>query len=345
MDYADTLEQSGEYLRLALKHMGQHRIPVDPVNYAVWYEYASGQNVPLRATIEDHLKQNKPITPEVNQHLFKNFVAGKDKPLIQKTLGVIRWILGEIAKTISSAYGKTSNYGKLLESYTEQLQDDIDLNKIRKLVSGLTAETKTMIKSSGALKDRLEETQKKVDVLRTELEQVKQKATTDALTGLANRRAFETTLEKEAEHAASASTPLCLLVIDIDHFKRINDTFGHLVGDKVLRITAGMIKDSIKGRDLAARYGGEEFIVLLPDTPLEGAETVAEQIRHGFETKQWKKKDSGEILGSVTVSIGVALYRPEEALETFFQRADTALYFSKENGRNRVTSEENYQPS
>ena len=126
----------------------------------------------------------------------------------------------------------------------------------RRIPSGLAAETKTMIKSSGALKDRLEETQKKVDVLRTELEVAKQKATTDALTGLANRRAFEAILEKEAKQAASAGTPLCLLVIDIDHFKRINDTFGHLVGDKVLNITAAMIKGFLKGRNLAARYGG-----------------------------------------------------------------------------------------
>ena len=340
MDYADTIEQSGEYLRLALKHMGQHCIPVDPANYAVWYEYASGQNQPLRATIEGYLKQNKPITPEVNQYLFKSFVAGKDKSLIQKTAHVIRSTLVEIAKTVSTAYGKTSNYGKLLESYTDQLQDDIDLKNIRKLVSDLATETKIMIKSNGALKDRLEETKKKVDVLRTELEEAKQKATTDALTGLANRRAFEAILKREAKQAASEATPLCLLVIDIDHFKRINDTFGHLVGDSVLNIAAGMIKDFIKGKDLAARYGGEEFIVLLPNTPLEGAVTVADQIRNGFETKQWKKKDTGEIIGSVTVSIGVSLYRSEETAETFIQRADKALYFSKENGRNQVTSEE-----
>lgn len=138
-------------------------------------------------------------------------------------------------------------------------------------------------------------------------------------------------------NANSEDLPLCLIVADIDHFKRFNDTHGHLVGDKILRTVASTIKDSIKGRDLVARIGGEEFAILLPNTPAEGGAILAESIRQIFDKMDLKKKNSGEPISPLTVSFGVTDYKKGESSEAFFHRADQALYRSKAKGRNRVT--------
>ena len=132
---------------------------------------------------------------------------------------------------------------------------------------------------------------------------------------------------------------LCLLIIDIDHFKKFNDVHGHIVGDEVLRFVAKNIQKLIRGNDYVSRFGGEEFTVILPKTPLLGAMTVAENIRTSFAKLKLERKGKSVQLGTITVSIGVAQYRPGESIETLIKRADQALYFAKNAGRNRVATE------
>src|SRR6185312_12323338 len=148
---------------------------------------------------------------------------------------------------------------------------------------------------------------------------------------------FEKLFEEYAAAARQGHTEMCLLMIDIDHFKNFNDEFGHLLGDEVLKIVARTLTEILKGRDVVARFGGEEFVAILPETPIEGAMKVADIIRGAIAGRELKRKDTGTSFGSITVSIGVARYRPEEdTLPTLIQRADTALYTSKHGGRNRV---------
>jgi diguanylate cyclase len=341
MSYSDSQEKSSEYLRLALKHMGRYGVPVDPINYAVWYEYVSGRNRQLKEAIEAHLKDSNDFTEEVNHCLYKNYIADEDRALMEKIRDEVRRILAEVLTEFTDAGGEISKYGKALENYTGQLLETVDAEKIKRIVSSLVSDTRTMGESSLLLRARLTETSNEIESLRMDLEKAKRQAKTDALTGLANRGAFETALAGEMDRSADSGKPLSLMFADIDHFKRINDTFGHLVGDKVLRTTAATLRSLTRGQDLVARYGGEEFVMILPDTPLEGAMTVAEKIRSEFEKKQWKRKDTGEPIGSITLSIGAALYRRGEAPEALIERADTALYAAKESGRNRVTSELN----
>ena len=133
--------------------------------------------------------------------------------------------------------------------------------------------------------------------------------------------------------------PICLLLADIDHFKTFNDTYGHTVGDQVLKLVARMLSQEIKGRDLAARYGGEEFTIILPDTALDGAVKLAQQLCAVLAHKELKNRESGKHFGQVTLSIGAALYRPGESPAQLINRADEALYRAKGKGRNRVISE------
>ncbi len=339
-EYTDTVEQSGEYLRLALDYMGQFSIPVDPVNYTVWYEYVSGRNNKLREEIDRFLKYPGRCTVKVCKDLYRRYIAEGQGDVVEEMRQEIRRILAEILKHIMDAGGEVSRYGEVLETYADELVDNLDADEIRNIVDRIILETKSMEESGARLKKRLMATTQEVEALRKDLEKVRKDATTDTLTGLANRRYFEEVLEREARDASALGKPLCLIMADIDKFKRINDTYGHLVGDKVLKITASMIKDSVKGRDLVARYGGEEFVIILSDTPIQGARTVAEKMREYFASTRMKRKDTGEFIGTVTLSFGVAKYRDGEPLEEFIQRADKALYVSKDNGRNLVTTEE-----
>ena len=139
--------------------------------------------------------------------------------------------------------------------------------------------------------------------------------------------------------AGKGNSPLCLMLLDIDHFKNFNDTYGHQTGDQVLRLVAMTLKSNIKGKDLAARYGGEEFVAILPETDLEGAIIVADNIRKAIQAKELLKRSTNEKLGRITASFGVAVFRPADTASTLIERADRCLYAAKHAGRNRVVSE------
>jgi diguanylate cyclase len=129
------------------------------------------------------------------------------------------------------------------------------------------------------------------------------------------------------------------MLTDIDHFKKFNDSYGHLTGDQVLRLVAGAVRQNVKGQDFTARYGGEEFAIILPDTTLHSATTVADHIRRTVMNKDLMKRSTGEHLGRVTVSIGIATLGPADSPQSLIERADVCLYAAKRSGRNRVIAE------
>lgn len=161
-----------------------------------------------------------------------------------------------------------------------------------------------------------------------------ERATVDALTGLYFRSFFERKLAEEAGRSRRTGAPLSVLMADVDHFKKFNDTYGHATGDDVLRLVARTIKGNIREADIAARFGGEEMLVLMPDTPLEGGEVLAERLRKAIESASQVGPGDEEL--HVTVSIGVACLGDEEEPQTMVERADAALYEAKHAGRNRV---------
>ena len=162
---------------------------------------------------------------------------------------------------------------------------------------------------------------------------VLQYATLDALTGLNNRRQFEVRLNQEIATTKRQRNPLCAMMIDIDFFKKVNDTYGHASGDSVLRTVASIIKEHLRESDIPSRYGGEEFAVLLPFTRIDEAKIVGERLRKAVEETP-VPIDKKNI--NVTISMGLAEFTPDESGDELFKRADKALYEAKESGRNRV---------
>ncbi len=176
------------------------------------------------------------------------------------------------------------------------------------------------------------------DSLRDNVQAAIELAVVDALTGLNNRRFLETHLAQALEKAARKGRPLSLMILDIDHFKAVNDTYGHDAGDEVLKVFARRIKRVLRGSDLICRLGGEEFVVVMPDTPLAIAERVAERVRAAVESEEFPIAPGGVRRIAVTTSIGIAERGQEADADALLQRSDRALYASKTAGRNRVTS-------
>jgi len=192
---------------------------------------------------------------------------------------------------------------------------------------------------SSALEANFLKTTKDLDQIKDSLKLAEQHSNTDALTGLANRRSLEGFLRTAQMSAMETGTPLSILMIDIDHFKKFNDTFGHQVGDQVLRLVARVMQENVRDCDLAARYGGEELMAILPGASLDACGEAAERIRRRISEARLTRRTTGEELTSVTVSIGVAQFRMGESADRMIERCDRALYQAKRSGRNRVTKE------
>jgi len=344
MHYCDSVEQSSEYLRMAISHMGRFQIPYDPTNYSVWYEYVSGKNERLRVDIDTLLSESKCITPELITRLYEKYIAIDEKMIMDRIRHELRIILDKILHHIADAKGQFKSFSDVIERYSQVLNHDLDIDSIAKVVDGILSESKNIVLSGANLQERLQASTDEVEKLSRNIEQIREQATTDLLTGIKNRRYLATVFAEESRMVNENGGDLCLIMADIDHFKRINDTHGHLMGDKVLKTTAEVLKDSVKGRDHVVRYGGEEFVILLPATPLTGALILADKICGYFKNLNWKRKDTSQFIGPVHLSFGVARYRQNETLESLIQRADRALYHSKRAGRCRVTCETDIDP-
>jgi diguanylate cyclase len=287
-----------------------------------------------------------PFAAEVTAELYQRYFDQVGHfNLLQETGGKLHYVVDQVRKLLDSAAGQTNNFGQTLDEFTTALgKDGSSGGQVRALLADLVQETQEMAGRNRALEERLNRASGEVTQLRENLEIVQREALTDGLTGIPNRKFFETRLREAARDAVDNDEPLSLLITDIDHFKRFNDTYGHQVGDQVLRLVARTLSDSVKGRDTPARYGGEEFVIILPQTRLKDARVVAEQIRANLTRRKIVGKDSRDEYGTVTLSFGAGQYRPGERLSDLIERADAALYHAKRTGRNRVATEDMVVP-
>jgi diguanylate cyclase len=240
---------------------------------------------------------------------------------------------------IDTAMAMANSYSGSLQAASGDLEIEMSPEAMKDMAMRLLKETRRMQDTNRKLESKLESSRDDIAALQRDLDEVRRESMLDPLTKIFNRKCFDEGLAHAMAEARRNGEPLSLMLVDIDHFKRFNDTYGHQTGDQVLRLVAMTLKSNIKGKDLAARYGGEEFVAILPSTDLDGAMIVADNIRKAIQAKELLKRSTNEKLGRITASFGVAAFAPDDTASSLIERADRCLYAAKHAGRNRVVAE------
>ncbi len=338
--FLESFDEAGEVSMEVAAKMAEHGIPANPMNCTVWYNYCGAGDPELVREIDHILADNGEFTPKRNEEIFAKFFVGADNEnWILRSSAELERQVDDISQNVKEASSNSINYGRKLAGYSADLPRGMK-NKIGAIVRRMLKETREMVAKNHQMEQRLRNSGKQIYMLRQTIKGIERETMTDPLTEIANRRCFDKKLLEETVRTSPGGSGVCLILCDIDHFKIFNDRYGHPVGDAVLKIVARCLDDSAKESGLAARYGGEEFAVILPDTKMDEAKSVAHKIRERLAKSELKNSKSGQRYGRITLSFGLAQYRVGETLADFVDRCDAALYHAKETGRDRVVSEQ-----
>ncbi len=307
------------------------------MSYALWYSYVSGDSPELRQAVDQQIARHGQLDEAATYGLYRRHVAEVDPQTAQRVADGFQKVLSGMAESAALAGDQTERFGHSLSRLSEQLEDCSQPPDLQEM----QATTREMQRAVARLQQRLDDSRREIAMLRDEVRRARHESLVDGLTGLANRRAFDQRLavllaEQQAGGPSQLAAP-CLLLTDIDHFKRINDSYGHAFGDQVIRAVAQVLQRHVPAAGLAARIGGEEFALLLPPVTLDEAGGLAEKVRATIAASRIRRHGESDALARVTVSLGLAPYRRGESAREFLDRADQALYASKESGRDRVT--------
>ena len=336
VEYATTIADR------AMRLMAQQSVPPTPANFAVWFEYALGSTIPLRKTIDILITGKRKFDAATNHELYITYVTPQAAP---NPLGDLPEQLSGLIATaqqfLNTAVTDNRNHMKALGEVSSEADATSDP---RAIISKLVDELSKATTRAATLEANFAATSEELDNIRDSLKAAEQRSNTDALTGLANRHSMDEFLRLAQIAAMEKDEALSVFLIDIDHFKKFNDDYGHQVGDQVLRLVAKVLQEGVREVDLAARYGGEELIAVLPGADLEACTTVAERVRRRIAEARLTRRATGKEIGSITVSIGVAQFRLAESADAMIERCDRGLYQAKRLGRNRTVTETELQP-
>ncbi len=324
----------------AIGYLKYNETPAIPRYYELWFTYAIGHNKQLSKAVKKILLEKSKLSVEDTENLYDTFLSAKKiKERVGEVGAQITTELKDVMTLIEDISNSTGTYGESLKVVGSQITNIDSKDQLKELVSALATATVKMAEKTENQEKKLQESYEQIHELNHVLEEIRVESMTDQLTELANRKKFDEFLAQTMADTNISGEELCLMIIDIDHFKKFNDTYGHQTGDQVLCLVAKTLESCVAKEHLAARYGGEEFAVILPNSNLEEAGKLAEQMRVSVMDKELYQRSTNESLGSITISIGISKYVTGETKEAFIERADKCLYGAKNSGRNNVKSE------
>jgi diguanylate cyclase len=337
LNYTESREHSAEILRVVLGHLGRHDAAFNPVSFALWYEYVAGINVPLAQALDPLLKTGVRLTDALVMQLFRAYIAPVDQQAVEQISGQFVRAMADMASSASRTGDDAGRFGAQLDGLELALKSAVG-EGLAPHVQQALKDTAGMRNSAQALQQQVLASGLKIEKLQAELGRVRDEALLDPLTRVLNRRGFDQHLSALLRQPQASGRSHCLIMIDIDHFKSVNDTHGHVTGDRVIQGMGEILRACGPTPACSvARYGGEEFAILVPDTTLEQSTALAESVLQRTKAMKIRNRKTQEVLLTVTVSAGVACMDPGDDADSLIARADAALYQSKQAGRDRVT--------
>ena len=333
MRYQQSREESAEILRRALQLMSPHPAGYHPLSYAVWYEHAADLNPQLTQDLEKLLASACILTDAEICRLHALYIAARDVETFELARRELRELIGRTEQDTADAETTVRRFSDCLQEAAQRL-DAHPEESVRALIGEVLAQARHVQSTLQGLHRQLAKQREEVVGVIERLERAQTEPLRDPLTGLNNLNGFRRAVD--GQDAPADLTQVAFLALDVDYFKRINDTHGHVIGDKVLVKIARILNEHLDSEDVAARVGGDEFVVLMPGKSLATAASLAEKIRSAAQRTLIVRPDGGQFAGEVTLSLGAATGRPGETLESLRHRADGALYEAKAAGRNRV---------
>jgi len=330
-------EPDAGLLKTIVPMMTRHAAGYHPISYAVWYEYARGSRPALCQSIDAALKGQARLTPALTYSLYSSHIVEPAEQVIMNARSGLLELVEQVKYAVHQTDEDTVRFDARLNEFKRDLAAATTVEDLGSQVSSMLAEIQRASSGFGTLSIHLDQTKGEVQRLTDELHRLREDALTDALSGLLNRRGFDSELRRLAPRQGSNDEALALIMFDIDNFKKINDSYGHQLGDQVIAAVGRTIRECLGQAGVAARYGGEEFAVLLTAQPIATVENMAQAIRKRIELGKITRRDGQEPIGGVTVSAGIASWSPGGDSYALVERADQALYASKRAGRNRVT--------
>jgi diguanylate cyclase len=332
------IDENGAGARRALHLMAEYGVPATPQNFEVWLRFARGTHPELNKTINILISNKRPFDEATNSGLYFAYAqaAAGDSDKCLDISRKLHKVLEEARAFLAASLNESRQHAEVLHGVSKQLAVD---NDPRTIVRALVGELTRAVARAANLESHFAASLEELDSIRSTLAAAEQRSKIDQLTGLANRHALDEFLRAAQAAAMERGLPLSIFLLDVDHFKKFNDNFGHQFGDQVLRLISSVLKDGLRNHDLAARYGGEELVGVLPGADLDAAFAVAERVRQTIARRRVTLRATGETLSTVKVSVGVAQFEPGETLADLFQRCDRALYQAKGRGRNCTVTE------
>jgi diguanylate cyclase len=336
MRYTEPKERSAELLRLALGHMGKHAAAFNPATFALWYEYAAGTNPGLQAALDRLVHDKTAIDDATVVKLFQAHVAPADAAAMERIGSDFERVLGSLSETAATTGARAGRFGvqladlsaALLSSDPAQIAPQLDEARVG------TEEMKTSVQT---LQHEVINSQTEILRLRDDLDRARSEALMDPLTDMLSRKGFDQHLAALLDQPAEAGRQHCLVMLDVDHFKKVNDTHGHLMGDRVIQGLGEILRQSAAVEDhTVARFGGEEFAIVLKHSSVDEAAQLAEAVRARAKAMKIRNRSTQEVMFSITVSGGVTALQNGDNADTLIARADAALRKAKQAGRDRV---------